>query len=192
MHGPLNYNNDLFESLLFNPIDESPISSTFPFNLDPESNLSFNLLVSEYMVEEAFADKTAKLNINLTLMHLNVRSLLGNFDNFKHLLINLRRSISITGVSETWLNELTYDQVIIPKYNFVSSHRNSKIDGGVGLYLHSNLEYKMLPKCNFSDPDVIESLFIEIEAPNKRNIIVGNRPIYTGSQIKTLHHFWTN
>ena len=32
----------------------------------------------------------------------------------------------------------------------------------------------MLPECNFSDPDVIESLFIEIEVPNKRNIIVGN------------------
>ena len=48
-HGPLNYNNDLFETLLFNPIDESPIASTFPFNIDPDSNLSFNMPVSEYM-----------------------------------------------------------------------------------------------------------------------------------------------
>jgi hypothetical protein len=43
-----------------------------------------------------------------------------------------------------------------------------------GLYLNNNLKYKMLPECNFSDPDVIESLFIEIEVPNKINIIGGN------------------
>ena len=131
------------------------------------------MLVSEYMVEETFADSTAKSNINFTLMHLNAQSLLGNFDNFKHLLINLRRSVSVIGVSETWLNELTCDQVNIPEYNFPSNHRSSKIGGGVGLYLHNNLKYKMLPECNFSNPDVIESLFIEIEVPNKRNI-VGN------------------
>jgi hypothetical protein len=118
----LNYNNDLFESLLFNPIDESPLSSTFPFNLDPDSNLSFNMSINEYIVDEALADSTAKLNINFTLMHLNASGLVGNFDNFKHLLINLRRSISVIGVLETWLNELTCNQVNIPKYNFVSNH----------------------------------------------------------------------
>ncbi|CAB3992540.1 Hypothetical predicted protein [Paramuricea clavata] len=148
-HGPLNYNNDLFELLLCNPIDESPIASTFPFNIDPDSNLSFNMSVSEYMVEEAFADSTAKPNINFTLMYLNAWSLLGNFDNFKHLLINLRTSVSVIRVSETWLNELTCDQVNIPEYNFVSNHRSSKIGGGVGLYLHNNLKYKMLPNVIF-------------------------------------------
>ena len=67
----MNYTNDLFETLLFNPINESPISSSFPSNLDPDNNFSLNLTVSEYTVEEAFSDKTTSLNIDLTLMHLN-------------------------------------------------------------------------------------------------------------------------
>ena len=159
-HGTMNYTNDLFETLLFNPIVESPISSSFPSNLDPDNNLSFNLPVSEYAVEEAFADKTASLNINLTLMHLNARSLLGNFDNFKYLLTNLRKSLSVMGVSETWLNDLTCDQVNISEYNFVSNHRSSKVGGGIGLYLQSNLKYKVLEKCNLSDPKAIESLHV--------------------------------
>ena len=70
-HGTMNYTNDLFETLLFNPINESPISSSFPSNLDPDNNFSLNLTVSEYTVEEAFSDKTTSLNIDLTLMHLN-------------------------------------------------------------------------------------------------------------------------
>ena len=78
-HGTMNYTNDLFETLLFNPT----ITSSFTSNLDPDNNLSVNLPVSEYTVEDGFADKTASLNINLTLIYLNARSLLGNFDNFK-------------------------------------------------------------------------------------------------------------
>ena len=75
----MNYKNELFETLLFNPT----ITSSFTSNLDPDNNLSVNLPVSEYTVEDGFADKTASLNINLTLIYLNARSLLGNFDNFK-------------------------------------------------------------------------------------------------------------
>ena len=81
---------------------------------------------------------------------------------------NLRKSLSVIGVSKTWLKDLTCDQVNIPQHNFVSNHHSSKIGGGVGLYLQSNLKYKVLGKCNFSDP-----LFVEIEVANKKNIFVG-------------------
>ena len=38
--------------------------------------------------------------------------------------------VRVIGVSETWLNDLTSDQVSISGYNFVSNHRNSKTGGG--------------------------------------------------------------
>ena len=47
-HGTMNYTNDLFETLLFNPIDESPISSSFPSNLDPDNNYgSYNVYLND-------------------------------------------------------------------------------------------------------------------------------------------------
>ena len=68
---------------------------------------------------------------------------------------------SVIGVSETWLTDCTAEHVNIRGYNFVSNHRKSKTGGGVGIYLQNGLEYKLLEECKFSDPDVIESLFLE-------------------------------
>ena len=74
------------------------------------------------------------------------------------------------GISETWLNDTTQDLVNLPGYSFLSNHRTTKPGGGVGLYLQNDFEYKVLPESNFSDPDVIESLFVEINVPNgKKN-----------------------
>ena len=42
-------------------------------------------------------------------MHLNARSLIGNFDKFEILLTNLQKSFSVIAVAETWLNDLTSD-----------------------------------------------------------------------------------
>ena len=86
---------------------------------------------------------------------------------------NLRNLFSVIGVSETWLNDTTAEQVNITGYNFVSNHRKSKSGGGVGIYLQNDLEYKLRPDCNLSDPEVIETLFVEIIIPHGKNIIVG-------------------
>ena len=85
----------------------------------------------------------------------------------------MRTSFSLIGVTGTWLNDLTSDLVNISGYSFVSNHRISKIGGAVGLYLKNNLEYKLLPECNYSDPDLIESLFVEIKVPKGKNIVTG-------------------
>ena len=65
----------------------------------------------------------------------------------------------VIGVSETWLNDATSELVNIIGYSFVSKHRKSKPGGGVGIYLQNDLDYKVRPKCNFSEPEVIETLF---------------------------------
>ena len=53
------------------------------------------------------------------------------------------------------------------------SLRINNSDGGTGLYLHDNLEYQMRTDCNYSDPEVIESLFVELDHPFGKNIVVG-------------------
>ena len=106
-------------------------------------------------------------------MYLNCRSPIGNFDKFKILTRNLRKFFSIIGVSETWLNDETSDLVNFSGHNFISNHRLNKVGGGVGLYLQSHFQCKLIQDCTISNPEVIESLFLEIANPNGKNIIVG-------------------
>ena len=68
---------------------------------------------------------------------------------------------------------LTTDSVDISGFKFPSNHRTNKNCGGTGLYLQDNLEYKLRPDCNYSDPEVIESLFVELNIPRVKNIVVG-------------------
>ena len=77
-------------------------------------------------------------------------------------------SFSVIGVVETWLNDQT-----IPGDSFVSNHRRDKTGGGTTLYLQDNLEYKLCSDCIIFDLDTIQSLFVEIQVPNGKNIIVG-------------------
>ena len=77
------------------------------------------------------------------------------------------------GISETWLTDCTAELVNITGYSFISNHRKSKTGGGVGIYLHNDLQYKLLKECKLSDPEIIESLFVEITVPHGKNIIVG-------------------
>jgi hypothetical protein len=86
----------------------------------------------------------------------------------------LQVSPSVIAVTETWLNDLTSDQVNISGYTFHSNHRINKSGGGTGLYLLNTLEYKIRSDCSCSDPDSIESLFAEINNPKGKNIIVGS------------------
>ena len=89
------------------------------------------------------------------------------------MLRSLKKPFSVIGISETWLTDCTAELVNITGYNFVSNHRKSKTGGGVGIYLQDDLQYKLLNECKLSDPETIESLFVEITVPHGKNIIVG-------------------
>lgn len=83
----------------------------------------------------------------------------------KLMLHNMKVPFSVIGVSKAWLDEQTSDLVYIAGYQFISSHQKNKIGGGTGLYLQNHFEYKLHPDCTLSDPDTLESLFVEISNP---------------------------
>lgn len=57
--------------------------------------------------------------------HINIRSLVHNFDTFKdHVLSN---DYSVIGISETWLTPNINNEIIdVPGYNFVRQDRHSR------------------------------------------------------------------
>jgi hypothetical protein len=71
------------------------------------------------------------------------------------------------------LNANGNNQVDLPGYDLISNHSINKAGGGSGLYLQDNFQYKLIGNCTVSNPEVIESLFVEIINPNGKNSIVG-------------------
>ena len=174
-HGPLNFSSNRLETLLFNPIEQPELSNSLSSCLNPDSNFIAGLPSSSYLAEDDINSRVAPLSnkINFSVMHLNARSLVKNLDKLNLMLGSLKKSFSVIGISETWLTDYTAELVNITGYSFISNHRKSKTGGGVGIYLHNDLQYKLRNECKLSDPDIIESLFVEITVPHGKNIIVG-------------------
>ena len=143
-------------------------------SLDPDANLINSPPATQYMVEDEFNNLSNVncLDSSFLLMQINIRSLIGKFDKFKSMLAQIHQQFSVISVVETWLKDETTEFVNISGYKFVSNHRKNKIGGGTGLHIQDGLEYKLNSDCIISDPETMESLFVEIQIPNGKNIIV--------------------
>lgn len=82
---------------------------------------------------------------------------------------------SVIGISETWLNDKNSntDYINIEGYNFIHKSRDNKSGGGVGLFIRNDTNYKLRNDLSIRDSQTIESIFIEIIRPNKKNAIIG-------------------
>ena len=113
-------------------------------------------------------------------MRLNIRSLHRNLDSLITLLKNVELRFSFIGITETWLWDSSL-HTDISGYSFVHNPRKDRRGGGVGLYLANNFDFKCRPDLVFSCTGCAKSLFVEINRPKEKNIIVG---WFTGHLIK--------
>ena len=80
---------------------------------------------------------------------------------------------SVVAVSETWLHKSNPDLFNIPGYHFISNSREHKLGGVFGLYIQSDMNFKLRIDLQSSDNSLYESVFVEIMRPHGKNIIVG-------------------
>ena len=122
-----------------------------------------------------FLNLLAHIDINnLSLMHINCRSLVKNFNHICALLIS--STISILAVTKTWLSDMANyiaDDVVIPGYKFINRCRQGRRGGGVGFYVNNSTEFVECINPVSTNCDIIECLFIEIICKFNNNIIVG-------------------
>ena len=118
-HGPVRFNNDRLECLYLNPI--SNCNTVISSDIDPDSNFLNLTYYNESELNDLIGYK--KDAVNFSLLHLNARSLLKNFDKFTQLLDSSQHEFSAIGISETWLNDINEDYVNITGYRFISSNR---------------------------------------------------------------------
>ena len=79
---------------------------------------------------------------NVSVLHLNIRSINKKFENFKMFVSNLNFSFSIICFSEIWLNDSNVDNsnYKLPNYVIVHQIRNHYKGGGVSVYIHKNFK----------------------------------------------------
>ena len=58
-------------------------------------------------------------------------------------------------------------------YDFVNANRTSRNGGGVGIYITKDINFKLRRDLNINNENIMESTFVEIIAPNKKNIVIG-------------------
>ena len=78
---------------------------------------------------------------NLSLCHVNIRSLKQNFAGLERYLDLLNMKFTIIGVTETWLDEYDCDLYGLNDYNLVEKHRDSRRGGGVGIFIRNGACY---------------------------------------------------
>ena len=76
------------------------------------------------------------------MFHLNIRSIPEHFIELTSYLDSLDIVFQIIAISETWLKPY-HTEYIIPNYSIEKDIRFFKRGGGVSLYLHCSLQYKL-------------------------------------------------
>ena len=109
---------------------------------------------------------------NVSVLHLNIRSINKNFENCKMFLSNLNLIFSIICFSKTWLNDSNVDNSNYELPNYVSGHqiRNHYKGGGVSVYIHKNFEFKIRNDLSINSKD-IESIGVELLCEKMRNTL---------------------
>ena len=108
---------------------------------------------------------------DLSLLHLNIRSLSLHVDELASTLATLKINFDVIGVSETWnsFENPIEANVEIPGYVYFPCQSHSQ-NGGVALYMKSGLT--LIPRPDLSkDSTDFESVWVEIENKNGKNYL---------------------
>ena len=121
-----------FESKLFS--FQSILSSD---SNDPDQNF-FNDKLQEtdslYFSLENFTAISEKLNRNnFSLLHLNIRSLNKNIDDFREFLASFKGNFSVIVLTESWCDETAINNSLLNLENYNSVHQTRKGKKGGGI-----------------------------------------------------------
>ena len=110
---------------------------------------------------------------DLTVYHLNVRSLWANFDIVLNEIDSMNIKFDLLCFTESWVNDNTKDLIAIDNYKSYHSLRaDGRRGGGISVFLNDRLKSKLFVDATFNT-EIIESLFLEVEISNSRKMLIG-------------------
>ena len=108
-----------------------------------------------------------------------------HIDDLKLILSWLSFKFNIIGISEHKIRKdtLPSSNILIPGYEEFIFEPTETTHGGTGFYIKDNIDYITRKNLQINSPGDFESIFIEIQFPKKRNLIVGCVYRHPGSDI---------
>ena len=106
--------------------------------------------------------------IGLSVIHLNVRSLLRKMDQLR--LLSERNGADIITLSETWLNiDIDDNEIELPGYSITRRDRSERTGGGVMIYIRENLVFNERNDLHNSN----EAIWIQVNRIRCKPLIIG-------------------
>jgi hypothetical protein len=133
----------------------------------------------QYYSEDKFRQKTSKLKDTpqISIFHLNIRSLNKNHKSLQILLTSLNHDFDVICLSELWNVNLSFLKTILPDYKCKYQEALSSKIGGVAIFykkgykVEKKTEYKINPN-NDTDIDV-DDLWMHIETDQQVKMLLG-------------------
>ena len=141
-------------------------------DIDPDIHNN-NYSDSHYYKENSFNNVFKQSKDQLSVIHLNIRSIPANLTQFRAHLDTLSINFKIIALSETAINS-HHTCYNIPGYTIEQDIRPKRKSGGVALYIDSTLQYTVRNDLNLGDNT--NSIFVEIDRnqlKSKYNTIIG-------------------
>ena len=126
-----------------------------------------------YSPTEFLAHKFSKSKFSI--LHLNIASLQSHINELRELLALLNYPFDLIAISETKLKKDCDIVVNIDLEGYqLEKTPTETFFGGVALYVRNYFSnYKVRKELGYSDKNVAESIFVELERKNQKNIIAG-------------------
>ena len=148
-------------------------------DVDPDTNCLIKRISGvkcQYYTEESFNSALQNEQVNsdeLSLLHINIRSIRNKFDELSDYLASLKINFSIIELTETWLTENYANMFNISYYNLLTANRKSKSGGGVGMCIKEQTNFRLREDLSVFNEGVSETLFIELKNNKKESAVVG-------------------
>ena len=163
-----------FECLSFDPFS---LQENFMNNeCDPDVNFYQNNVSNveaNYFLRTEVRSTLASFDPNaFSVLHLNIRSMKKNFENFKEFLKNLSVSFSAICLSETWCepqDESQNSNYVLSGYSLFYQYRQYRRGGGVCLFVKESVFCKTRQDLSIKC-DANESLCLQITNEKSKNI----------------------
>lgn len=178
-NNPLNLDSDLNVNQVNQRIENrftpllSYIQNNFA-NFKPNiENYSRNLNLQDFNV--ILRSRQNSLMQGISVIHLNIRSLNANLEEFQALIKSFDNPIDIIVLTEIWTTNISFYSNVLPDYNLITDLPLSTKVGGVGIFTRRNLKvsHRLDLRLEFETPHLCENVWLEISKNQSTFLVAG-------------------